>query len=255
MATYYYRDSISSFLGSSEDTIIGRLISSDPGESVQMTQVFAWKGQISILKDIMGPFDGHVFFEYTIPRMGRRIDVVLIINHVLFVLEFKVGESEFLNSAIDQVWDYALNLKNFHEGNHDLTIAPIIIATEADHSDTTIEFDLHEDSVYVPIRANKHTLLNIMRILLEQPETTVIEPNHWTNGRYAPTPTIIEAAMALYNNHSVADITRSEATATNGQQPFLQMTDPVTGGRGLRGSLRSALQQSQQQPGDRVFAY
>ncbi len=38
---------------------------------------------------------------------------------------------------------------------------------------------------------------------------------YWENGRYCPTPTIIEAAMALYNGHSVSEISRSDASAIN----------------------------------------
>ena len=63
--------------------------------------------------------------------MGQRIDVVFLIGAVIFVLEFKVGEKEFTSYAKDQVWDYALDLKNFHETSHEHFIAPILIATEA----------------------------------------------------------------------------------------------------------------------------
>jgi hypothetical protein len=85
--------------------------------------------EISILKNVLKDHEGRIFFEYSIPRMGRRIDVVLIIKNVIF--EFKVGEKDFNQSAFDQVWDYALDLKNFHETSHANLIAPVLICTES----------------------------------------------------------------------------------------------------------------------------
>jgi hypothetical protein len=63
--------------------------------------------------------------------MGRRIDAVVIIGPVIFVLEFKVGERTFSSQDMDQVVDYALDLHNFHEGSHDAYIAPVLICTRA----------------------------------------------------------------------------------------------------------------------------
>jgi hypothetical protein len=57
--------------------------------------------------------------------MGRRNDVVLLIASALFVLEFKIGERQFASHAINQAYDYALDLKNFHETSRDLFIAGI----------------------------------------------------------------------------------------------------------------------------------
>jgi hypothetical protein len=42
-----------------------------------------------------------------------------------------------------------------------------------------------------------------------------IDAQEWERGRYRPTPTIIEAAQALYRGHSVDEISRSEAGAEN----------------------------------------
>ena len=33
-------------------------------------------------------------------------------------MEFKIGETEFTLAGTDQVWDYALDLKDFHEASH-----------------------------------------------------------------------------------------------------------------------------------------
>ena len=51
--------------------------------------------------------------------------------------------------------------------------------------------------------------------VLKFSEGNTIDPIQWESGRYQPTPTIIEAAMALYNGHSVNEISRSDASAIN----------------------------------------
>ncbi|MDQ2718882.1 MAG: hypothetical protein M3Z26_03860 [Bacteroidota bacterium] len=131
MNPYFYSDTIPDFLTSSTNEIFGSIArnSDFPDEP---TQKGAWTQEIKILKDVLINYQGKIFFEYSIPRMGRRIDVVLIIKNVIFVVEFKVGEKDFYQSAIDQVWDYALDLKNFHETSHVSLIAPILVCTEKD---------------------------------------------------------------------------------------------------------------------------
>src|SRR5437763_286603 len=132
MKRFYYSDPIAAFIEKEQASILGTLITHNE-YPLELTQRDAWLAEIDILKPVLGPFrdSGHVYFEYSIPRLGRRIDVVVIVRNVIFVLEFKVNENEFTSAAADQVCDYALDLKNFHETSHHLPIAPILIATEA----------------------------------------------------------------------------------------------------------------------------
>lgn len=216
MLRYFYSNSIQKFLLETEESILGKLAYNNDF-SLELTQKSAWLKEIEILKHILFKYPGTIFFEYSIPRMGRRIDVVLIIRSVIFVLEFKVGEKEFTANAVDQVWDYALDLKNFHETSHDHLIAPVLIATEAKHSEqyTLIEKS-YQDLTLSPIKTNTQNLQSVIEgVLTFSDENTVIDGTNWSKGRYAPTPNILEAAMALYNNHSVADISRSDASAKN----------------------------------------
>ncbi len=112
MKREYYSDSIVNFLSSTEEEIIGKLVLNN-SFSLEQTQRSAWVEEIHILQKILVSYRGTIYFEYSIPRMGQRIDVVLLIESVIFVLEFKVGENEFTLNALDQVMDYALDLKNF----------------------------------------------------------------------------------------------------------------------------------------------
>lgn len=214
MERYYYSATIQSFIDAELNTIIGELALKNEF-ALEQTQRDAWQAEISILKKTISGFDGKIYFEYSIPRMGRRIDAVILIESVIFVLEFKVNETEFLSYAIDQVWDYALDLKNFHETSHDHYIAPILVATNAKTVLNTISTTAHNDKLFVPIKTNKTDLTQNIRDVLQHASGLIITPKIWENGSYQPTPTIIEAAMALYSNHSVMDISRSDASAIN----------------------------------------
>lgn len=214
MKRYYYSNSISKFLKDSNNEIIGVLAQNNEFD-LEHNQREAWNKEIQILKKVLQTFDGLILFEYAIPRMGRRIDVVLIIRNVIFIIEFKVGEKEYLLSAIDQVWDYALDLKNFHETSHECFIAPILVATEAKDFYATISTTLHNDHLLTPIKSNATILFDVIENVLLIAEGNDINHEEWAYGKYSPTPTIIEAAMALYNNHTVTDISRNDASAIN----------------------------------------
>ena len=214
MNRYYYNENISNFLSSTPNEIIGEIITNSRF-SDDTTQKDAWLEEIRILKDVLQGFDGSVYFEYSIPRMGRRIDVVLIIKNVVFVLEFKVGEKEFPSYAIDQVWDYALDLKNFHETSHNILIAPVLICTNANDVEIDVATTRHNDNLLFPIKSNASQIKEVIENVLNFADGANINSDEWSKGRYSPTPTIIEAAMSLYNSHSVADISRNDADAIN----------------------------------------
>ncbi len=214
MKRFFYSNPIHGFLQSTKNEIIGELVINS-GFADELTQKEAWQQQINILKDVLTPYEGSIFFEYSIPRMGRRIDVVLIIKNVIFILEFKVGEKKFHQSDIDQVYDYALDLKNFHETSHIHLIAPVLIATETKALVTTLSTTHHNDNLLFPIKTNTKLLDDAITKVLEFADGESIVTDNWADGSYSPTPTIIEAAKSLFNNHSVTNIARSDATAKN----------------------------------------
>jgi hypothetical protein len=209
----WYSASIAEFLQTSPDTIVGRL-SQNSGFSLLSTQTDAWLTQIALLQERLVGLTGAVFLEFNIPRMGRRIDAVLLIGPVVFVIEFKVGESVFERAAVDQVWDYALDLKNFHEASHTVSIVPILIATEATVlAPLTLQAD--DDGVYWPVRVSPTGFREAIDLALGTVTGEVLDQQHWSRAPYRPTPTIIEAARALYAQHSVETIARYDAGAKN----------------------------------------
>jgi hypothetical protein len=215
MLNYYFKDSIKSFLQKSAEEIIGAITLSNQFDSTQL-QNKSWALQIPILKKALAGYDGIIFFEFSIPRMGKRIDSLIIIDNVVFVIEFKVGETKFLNYQIDQVWDYALDLKNFHRPSHNVVLAPILVSTEAKKSFLEIGTTSHNDKLILPIKSSKDDLAEaIVGILQFFEGGEIINSEDYAKGNYSPTPTIIEAAVSLYNNHSVDAITRNDAEAKN----------------------------------------
>ena len=210
----YYSDTIENFLKSNPAEILGILVQNYDFQ-LEETQRDAWQEEIQILQNVLIGYSGEIFFEYSIPRMGKRIDVLLLIGPVIFILEFKIGEKEFPSYAVDQVWDYALDLKNFHETSHEPYIAPILIASRARCLDTVITTTQHNDRTLIPIKSNCELLHEVIKDVLLFCDGEEIDAKKWKQGSYQPTPTIIEAAMALYSGHSVEEISRSDASAKN----------------------------------------
>jgi len=208
-----YNNDIRTFLGKEKETIFGILCDKYHGDALTTTRE-AWIAEIDILQKSLiswKKFDGEIIFEYDIPRLGKRIDVVLLLNGVIFCLEFKVGESDILEKDVDQVLDYALDLKNFHKFSQDKLIVPILIATKYSSSSSLIQSSVYDDRVVNPLVTGASGISSIIsEVLKAYPGETPISTD-WIISPYSPTPTIIEAARTLYESHSVEDITRHEA--------------------------------------------
>lgn len=213
----FYSASLAEFCSTAPSLILDRLKAraSDQGFPPHDSQIAAWDFEVSCLRAVLAMFEGSIYFEYTIPRMGRRIDVVVLVGPVIFVIEFKVGVERFEQSAIDQVWDYALDLKNFHEGSHRPLVAPILVAESASPPSPPDAYKCAEDRLLSPMRTNPQGLRGVIEEVLRSSDAPNVLPGEWEAGRYLPTPSIVEAAAALYGGHEVAEISRSDAGALN----------------------------------------
>jgi hypothetical protein len=210
---FWYGASIAEFVSTSAQEIVGQLTLNSSFD-IDRTQAAAWLAEIEFLQLKLSDLVGSIFFEFNIPRMGRRIDVVLVVGAVIFAIEFKVGEKTFDRSAIDQVWDYGLDLKNFHEASHDASIIPILIATEAAECPPT-ELHADADKLYRPIVVDPSSFRSLLDGALQSVSGDAVDAEKWSRASYHPTPTIVEAARALYAQHSVQAIARFDAGAQN----------------------------------------
>ena len=211
---YYFSDTISRFLTKNTEEIIGKLTLASQHDINDDTSN-SWVEEIETLKGVLTPYKerGSVYFEYNIPRMGRRADVILVIDELIFILEFKTAGSKFTHDAITQVWDYALDLKNFQEGSLDRIIVPILVAPSEKDKNCNFTLNHFEDNVYEPLRTNANRLSEVLSISLDQiPYEEIAHSDdrdeQWAKSGYEPTPTIIEAAIALYEENTVEDITK-----------------------------------------------
>ena len=213
---YFYQSSIRDFITENIDTIYGKISKCDEGDSVA-EQKYAWSEEIETMKQVLQLWSdeyGKILFEYSIPRLGKRIDVVVLLRGIVFVIEFKAGQEHYLQADMEQVMDYALDLKNFHLDSHHRTIVPILVATEAVKSSQQLFLSVYDDKIYNPLLTSGAHLQSLISAIIEKEQaqpSTVDEFGNWAISRYSPTPTIIEAASALYQSHSVEDITRHEA--------------------------------------------
>lgn len=209
----YYSAPISTFLQQSVHEILGIIHTNDISAETTIQQSNTWETEICILKSQLQDFsEGHIIFEYTIPRMGKRVDVVVLYQNIVFLLEFKCGDTEYRQTTCDQVYDYALDLRNFQKESHDKLLVPMMISTRAPRYQNTLA---ECDRIIEPIRCNSQNLGVSIEHIASQYNEPPFDYKAWENSEYLPTPTIVEAAQALYRGHNVHDITRSDAGAEN----------------------------------------
>ena len=230
----FYAAPVSEFLAASDAEAYAPL-AAPKGYTLAPEQLSAWHLQLPVLRAALAglekgtqlfseekscvPFSPWIHLEFDIPRLGRRVDAVLVLPECVIPIEFKVGAKKFERLDMEQAWDYGLDLKNFHAPSHAAPIFPILCATEASDSDRRWK-PPHADGVRPPFRCSGESLGRAIRLALESVTAAAIHPAtinpaEWGTGAYSPTPTIIEAARSLYARHTVHDITRSDAGAVN----------------------------------------
>jgi len=231
-----YDSSIEAFLEKDRENIFGILCDRYHGDALTSTRE-AWINEIDILRNVLSELQttrGHIIFEYDIPRLGKRIDVVLLLRGIIFCLEFKVGESSILETDVDQVLDYALDLKNFHKYSESRLIVPMLIATKFKHSSSVIQPSVYNDRVVNPLVSGETGISNIIdKIIALYPDEEEIDSS-WIISPYSPTPTIIEAASTLYESHSVEDITRHEADKVSTDATISYILDVIRNSKDKR---------------------
>jgi hypothetical protein len=210
----YYSGSIADFCAADADVVFAQMARRNDFD-LTGTQREAWIEQARFLQVLLAPYHGAIYLEFTIPRMGTRADAVVIIGPVIFVLEFKVGERHFHLQDLDQVVDYALDLRNFHEGSHEAYIAPVLVCTRARADRRFMPLEMPDDRLFRASRTDAQGLAGTLAGILKLVRAEEVAIDRWESSGYKPTPTIIEATLALYRGHAVTEISRSDAGATN----------------------------------------
>ena len=235
-----YKSDFKSFIETDPYSVLGRIHDAFHGQTLTTTDE-AWLGEIQLLQNVLLPWkdeEAEIIFEYDIPRLGKRIDVVLLLRGLIFCLEFKVGQKDALQADVEQVMDYALDLKNFHRYSHDRIIVPILIPTKHASSSSSFTPSVYNDSIFNPLITGASGLQKIIQdVLCHVDANTPGTIKDWIISPYTPTPTIIEAARSLYENHSVEDITRHEADKVTTDATIAYILDVIN--RSKRESKKS----------------
>ena len=226
---YYYSDTITDFLNRNTDEIIGKLTLSSQHDINDETAQ-SWTEEILTLRNILLPYSGKgsLYFEYNIPRMGRRADVIAVIDGIVFVLEYKTAEQRFQRDAIIQVWDYTLDLKNFQEGCLNRVLIPILVTPNEKDCHCKLDLKHFEDDVYEPLMVNSKQLGRALEKVFKNIEGQPQSPDDddaWAKSGYSPTPTIIEAAIALYEENTVEDITKHGGDIDKASNELIRIID------------------------------
>ena len=223
MASLCYK--LDEFLQTPHDQILGRLAGLYGGlgfSSLLTSAIDAWREQLPILHDSIKQLlqhrkdasGWHVLLEYVLPMRDRRPDAVILAAPAVFVLEFKVGAASYDAAARWQVQSYALDLRDFHPGCTGRPVVPILVATDAPGTtvfEKVLPTQLVESSLPVT-QTNRSTLGACLCLAADVHclcDAPTIDAAEWTSSRYSPTPSIIEAAQALFGGHQVEDISHA----------------------------------------------
>lgn len=224
-----YVASFKAFIATPAMQVVGTIHDNYHGNALTTTHE-AWQEEVELLQEVLQPWqdeDAQILFEYDIPRLGKRIDVVLLLHGMIFCLEFKVGQNVALQSDVEQVMDYALDLKNFHRYSHDRTIVPILIPTEYRKATDIFQPSVYDDAIYNALITGAFGLQSMIQKVLAREQRPAGSIKDWAISPYAPTPTIVEAARTLYANHSVEDITRHEADSVSTDATIAYILDVI----------------------------
>ena len=208
----YYCNSIPGFIKDTSASIVGQLVKH--AFEINKDQSDAWENQIRQLQQRLEEcgMEGDIIFEYDIVRLGKRIDVILLIRHMVFSLEFKNGKDVFTAQDAQQVEDYAIDIKNFHKESEDLYVCPILIATGAPKYKKPQSTGCYPDKQIHLQRENIETVIPKVAELIGLYGTDdALDFDRWFNSPYHPTPTIIAAAVEAYTTHNISEIANSEA--------------------------------------------
>jgi Uncharacterized conserved protein (DUF2075). len=223
MRPAYYRNSIEGFLKEDENSILGKL-SFENSRFVQQWTIgtVSWNDCIKLLKSSFNKLieanknasNWHLLLEYEIPRLASRIDAVIIANDIILVIEFKMDRKTYEAADIRQAEDYALDLTDFHLESRNKPIIPILLAPLAPNKNQQIIKHSNVSNCLLTNQDNLHSII-LEAYKVNHYSDIQIDLDIWENSEYKPTPTIVQAAKALFAGQKVEDISNSGADSVN----------------------------------------
>ena len=223
-----YNKLVAEFLAENDvDSLAHEIEKGADGFAATGKQWDVWEKEIQVLRSVLTDDfnDSRVIFEYTIPRIHCRLDVVLLHHGHVFVLEFKGHEKQSKrNNGVtkrnkQQVERYARYLKACHSLCHECTIFPILVGIDSNRKEIATACD--EFHVYEVSIADQKSLVDVINQLsaMEDGSKTCPDKDYsnwmvsWIDGAYSPSPNIIETTVNRFRNHKVDEIRSTGASA------------------------------------------
>ena len=236
----YYRAPLRRFVQESASSILGDLAvaNGDARFPLAPEAIDAWRLQLptlmngcaKLLAAVPAAADYELLLEYPIPRVGKRIDAVLLMNDVIVAIETKTGHAP--TAAERQVDDYAIYLACFHEPSAGRTIVPLVISDGHIAIGGVRPF---ADEVIRPCRIASTKDFGQVLISIEHENCSHdAEPmmgDAWDKGRFRPIPPIIEAAVKLYSEMEVFEIGHACAAQEDLERATNALVEAVTEAR------------------------
>jgi schlafen family protein len=238
----YYHALVDEFLKNSRASVLESLTtgSAADGFDISPDQHEAWVQQVDILQVELAklrkqhPSIGQwgILLEYAIGGRASRLDVVLLEEHGVIPIEFKVGTAEFASAAKWQLREYCWNLRDFHPFCRNQRIAPILVATGVVRPPIGVDGFQPED--------NQGLVLQLQAVGTSTLGQALERAIHWLSGGpsrsfvigkwkdvlASPAPSIIEAAQDLYRTHTVSEI--NSATADDADKTISTIADLIS---------------------------
>lgn len=176
----------------------------DPKWLERKSQITSWEDTFDKFKQIfqqISHLDGSLIFEYDILRgSGRRPDVVLILNGTVIVIECKrynqISKSECIQTSL-----YVRDLQLYHSEIHRTNTHVIGVLFLTNHNKKELSIFPNE-RIYL---ATIHSLPLLINKIMKRP-TKVFTLLQFLNGVYEPSPSVLEAARAIFNNEPLPKI-------------------------------------------------
>lgn len=198
---------------------VGRLASAQQarGYPGSPEQEHAWQRQVAALRDAViaaGSEAWTIALEYDLLRLEKRVDAVVLTDRAILALEFKTGVASA--AAMAEAEDYALDLRDFHEGSRRHSIVPVLVAGDAPFVPPRQPWLLPPNPTEVLVCGHGSLAALFDWVQRELPAAaTPLDGRAWLAARYRPVPTIVEAATMLYARNGVAEIAEARADAAN----------------------------------------
>ncbi|MCU1330645.1 MAG: hypothetical protein JWN34_6015 [Bryobacterales bacterium] len=216
-----YSGRLSAFINAENVQLLGTLTGGLAREGFDTTRdtTFSWEHEFvelqtslrDLAKALPASAEWTLLLEYILPVVGQRIDCVLLADDIIYVIEYKCGESTTGRAALQQAQDYALNLADFHEESRGRRAIPIAVGSFRG----LVPVDLKASKQGAAVKPEGLASAMCVCHRAWGNRQAPIESTAWERSRYFPVPTMIEAASAIYRNHDVRELAHSRAGIDN----------------------------------------